>query len=757
MYFDIRKTKKIVLSIIILCIAIFVSRNCKVYADDNTDNNPEDYTKYKTYDNTDKIQNIEYDAGKFANKQKMITVDGFEYIIVDGEAAVSKYVGNDKNVTIPANVNGIPVVLICQDAFYCNDTVESIIISEGIKNYIEGMATSCSNLQYIYFSSTINDKFSGEGNNVGYGGTPVIECLRFEKIEVAKNNPYFCVKNGILYDKKMTKTICCPSALKTKKIVVPKSVVSIQSASFSYNQYVEEVVLPESVDYIGYWSFQNSNKLKKINIPEKCSFIGQYAFWGTSLEKLIIPKNFKGFIMTGVFTLSGVKISVEKGNTRFKVINNCFIEIFEKNTELLYYMDAYDEEQCIIPDCVNVIGDMAFMFSKVKRIRVPESVYYFGYMAFMYCSELEDINIPKLVKGIDEYTFCECRSLGSLIIPKNVEKINKYAFSCSYIVTVYIPESVKYIGEGALSCNGLHEVYYEGIKKRWDKIAHNDVFSSEYVKIHYNFKLISDSEPYFAIPKINQHNVIKRKYNGVTAWYYVKNGKVDNKFTGFASNEYGWWYVEKGKVRFDKNDIIKGKAGNIQGWWYVKNGKIQFVDTVAKNEKGWWRIHNGRINFGYTGIAKNENAYWYIKNGRVDFGYTGFASNDYGWWYFKNGKIDFNKKDIVSGVINGVYGWWYIDGGKVQFVSSVEKNANGWWSIKFGKVDFEFSGIAKNENGYWCIENGRVNFGFTGVVWDDAGWLWYCSNGKVQFDYNGYYEQDRIKYKITDGKAEILY
>ena len=39
-----------------------------------------------------------------------------------------------------------------------------------------------------------------------------------------------------------------------------------------------------------------------------------------------------------------------------------------------------------------------------------------------------------------------------------------------------------------------------------------------------------------------------------TGWWYIgKDGKVDFSFTGIASNAYGPWYNEKGKVNFSKN------------------------------------------------------------------------------------------------------------------------------------------------------------------------------------------------------------
>ena len=239
-----------------------------------------------------------------------------------------------------------------------------------------------------------------------------------------------------------------------------------------------------------------------------------------------------------------------------------------------------------------------------------------------------------------------------------------------------------------------------------------------------------------------------------TEWCYLVNGEVQYNYTGFASNSSGWWYVEKGKVTFKKNDVIKGKVKNQDGWWYVKESKVQCVDSVEKNSSGWWVIQKGKVNFGYTGFAKNSS----------------------GWWYAENGKVNFSKSDVIKGRVNGQDGWWYVKGGMVQFVDSVEKNSSGWWVIQKGKVNFGYTGFAKNSSGWWYAEkgkisfnqnevtkgkvngqdgwwvtqNGKVNLNYTGFAKNSSGW-WYCEKGKVNFSKN-----DVLKGTV-DGKSGWWY
>ena len=256
----------------------------------------------------------------------------------------------------------------------------------------------------------------------------------------------------------------------------------------------------------------------------------------------------------------------------------------------------------------------------------------------------------------------------------------------------------------------------------------------------YSIKLIIAFLLIFGSKSMNvyasNNGVIKTAYTKdgktTTEWCYVIDGNVQYDYTGFAENENGWWYVEKGRVTFAKNDVIKGTVKGQTGWWFVKGSKVQFVDSVEKNSNGWWVIQNGKVNFNYTGFAKNSN----------------------GWWYCKGGKVDFGKNDVMKGTVNGESGWWFVKGGKVQFVNSVEKNSNGWWVIRNGKVDFSYTGIAKNTNGWWRIVNGKVDFSCNTVEKNENGW-WKLKGGKVDFGYNGVAKNKYGWWKCSGGKVDF--
>ena len=206
-------------------------------------------------------------------------------------------------------------------------------------------------------------------------------------------------------------------------------------------------------------------------------------------------------------------------------------------------------------------------------------------------------------------------------------------------------------------------------------------------------------------------------------------------YTGFYYDDQKavWYYVDHGKVYFDKNGVVQGTVNGEEGWWYVSEGKVIFTDTVAQNAEGWWYIKNGKVDFNYTGLAPNSSGWWRIENGKVNFDYTGFVQNEEGWWYLEGGHVLFDRTEVIQGTVNGETAWWNVVGGVVEFTDTVAPNSSGWWCVRNGKVDFGYTGLASNSSGWWRIENGNVNFSYCGFVPNAEGW-WYLEGGHILFD-----------------------
>lgn len=301
------------------------------------------------------------------------------------------------------------------------------------------------------------------------------------------------------------------------------------------------------------------------------------------------------------------------------------------------------------------------------------------------------------------------------------------------------------------------------------------------VSVFAGFSLVSVSNTASAASKtpVEETLVVKKAKDGNWYTFNKKTNKINNKYTGVAKNQYGWWRIVNGKVNFKANGVFKNSYGS----WWVENGKVNFdknqTVTVGKTkyvirggkatlykdykwktyncndlkviqaaDGNWYAFYGNDIAWDYYGIAPNNNGWWRIEEGRVNFNAKGVYSNDNGSYYVENGKVNF----AYYGIYKATKKTYTIVAGKV--VNSAQNSYNGaydskkltvkkntsdgnWYAYtEKGKIASDYTGIAGNEYGWWRIVNGRVDFTANGVFSNEYG-IWYVENGKVNFGFEG--------------------
>ena len=147
---------------------------------------------------------------------------------------IQGYLGDEKEIVVPAEIDGYAVKSIDGFAFNNNKTIEKVTLPEGITTIYDGAFYGCENLKNI---------------NIPDGVTLI-------SIDAFKG---------------------CKSLM---EINIPDSVTAIGKGAFDGCESLESIVIPEGVKGFGDWTFYGCSSLKSIIIPKSVTGIGREVFEG---------------------------------------------------------------------------------------------------------------------------------------------------------------------------------------------------------------------------------------------------------------------------------------------------------------------------------------------------------------------------------------------------------------------------------------------------------------------------------------------
>ena len=356
---------------------------------------------------------VESNTTAVSSDENFISGD-YEYSLLDdGTIEISKYIGSDKEITIPDTIDGKKVTSIGNCVFEHCIGLESITIPENITN-IENMA-------FDY-------------------------CKNLESINVDVDNNIYSSIDGVLFNKEQDKILFFPYN-KSDSYEIPDSVTSIGDGAFYRCYNLTNIIIPDSVTSIGNSAFFGCHDLTNIIIPDSVTSIENYAFCGcANFTSITIPDSVTS-IGEGAFSGCRILTSITIPDSVTSISNETF-------------RFCYKLTDIIIPNSVTSIGKMAFEACDLTNITIPNSVTSIGGGAFRYCTRLANITISNSVTSIYLDTFSSCSSLTSIIIPDSVTSIGNAAFAdCSSLTNITIPNSVTSIGGWAFEgCSSLTNI-----------------------------------------------------------------------------------------------------------------------------------------------------------------------------------------------------------------------------------------------------------------------------------------------------------
>ena len=245
-----------------------------------------------------------------------------------------------------------------------------------------------------------DDAFSKFGSNtidtitipksVKYIGKTAFSRAVDKAITVSPENPYFCVENGVLYNKEKTLLFKCPTE-KTGSLVLPDSVKEIAPRAFE-NSRLTSVVMPEGLTKIGIESFSDSS-IKNLNIPSSVTEIGQDAF--RFIEKNICKK------INDIYYLDNILV---KADSEIKERDNITIE---PGTRMIminaFHVYTASNQSIVIPDSVEIIEPYAFSGVKIKSISISGKA--LNLKTDTFSGKVEEITLADGVESIQYHAF----------------------------------------------------------------------------------------------------------------------------------------------------------------------------------------------------------------------------------------------------------------------------------------------------------------------------------------------------------------
>ncbi len=405
-----------------------------------------------------------------------ITASAKSEFVVENNTLIS-YKGNDARVIIPSEVDGEAVIFIDGLAFDTNQSIETVVIPEGVEIIKPEAFKNCYNLREVIVPESLMDicayAFSG--------------CFELEPVELksewttidedaykdADRNAGIMLMT--LDDYEMSGgTIVAYNGTDTE-LVIPDTidgvtVTAIGKSAFQGNKTITSVTLPNTIKTIGEQAFYQCSGIKTLDLPDNLTSCGKNAFaYCTSLTEVTIPGTLKKTGQYMFYACTKLKtVVVEEGVEWLddRTFSDCSALISITLPKTIEVINPYAIAYCTklpyveIPDGVKTIGDAAFYYcNAINNVVIPDTVTYTGSHSFRGCWALENIKLSNNDTSIRYRAFHNC-AIKTLDIPDTYTSIGVEAFwYCSQLENIELPPAIKSIGSKAFyNCPKLSEV-----------------------------------------------------------------------------------------------------------------------------------------------------------------------------------------------------------------------------------------------------------------------------------------------------------
>jgi hypothetical protein len=369
----------------------------------------------------------------------------------DNEANIMKYIGNDEDVTVPAVVDGLPV--ICVESYITRHTFEgctalkTVTFSEGIRQ-IWISFDDCKLLETINIPASATEIFGGCNR-----------CPSHSRLNVHKDNPNYTDIDGVLYSKDKKTLILVPQGhaiASMEHYDIPEGVIGIRYMAFEECVF-RSVTIPKSMTKIDHGAFEGCRSLESVTLHDGVTEIDGGAFdYCVSLASVHIPASVTKLSCAAFDDCWGLtSITVDENNPVYASFDGC---LYDKGKTVLLYsplgLEGSEE-----PESMTEIGRCAYRKDEnLIELDVSARVTKIDVQTFLECPSLEYINVEEdnpMYCSVDGILFSKDKTKlvfyphgkpKEYTVPDGVKAIGDYAFASSCLKSIKLPNSLTTIG-----------------------------------------------------------------------------------------------------------------------------------------------------------------------------------------------------------------------------------------------------------------------------------------------------------------------
>ena len=417
------------------------------------------------------------------DKEDLKTYGDYVYYVENNEVTIFYYMGKEINITIPSEIDGMPVKKLesysfshigsMEDSSYeeiFNDAlqhVESIYISDTVEYIGYRAFYNCTNLEHVRLSANLKE--IGED---AFSYCTKLSDLRFTGNKLEKVGGCF-IKDTSVTDITfpggggVELTICAYAFRNSaiKNITIQSDYVKFERNCFwlDTGNAIQEIVVEGEITYCDRMPFGSTTN----NPKSPLAFI---------VKNKPIESVYESFV--GVYRKGYIDNYQGKGWTYFSTSkytadylrddnNDAYVYFLNGDNAVITDYDGDEAGTIIVPETlggkpVTEIGHGAFKSCDAEYIELPDTVNYIGVYAFEECTYLKGVKYNTNNEiSFGTYAFDDCHSLEKFVFSENVKKISDCMFyDCTALSSVTAPGATE-IGEGAFyNCSNLETVQF---------------------------------------------------------------------------------------------------------------------------------------------------------------------------------------------------------------------------------------------------------------------------------------------------------